>query len=167
MTDITTDLDDVAKMLVDADIIGVSDELDDLAEGWMHIERARATLDVISRDLSNRIGSMLADVDYDPKEGYRLASGEVISHYQPAVQERWQGRALLRNLSTEMVEPETGEVIPVIPLAVLTEILPGVGTDEQTSSKWRTTGLKNLDVNPDDYRSRQWAEPRVKRGPKR
>ena len=167
MTDtIISDLDDVHELLSQA-IPHPHETIDSLAESWLRIEQARATLDVISRDLSNRIGSMLADVDYDPKEGYRLASGEVISHYQPAVQERWQGRALLRNLSTEMVEPETGEVIPVIPLAVLTEILPGVGTDEQSSSKWRTTGLKNLDVNPDDYRSRQWAEPRVKRGPKR
>lgn len=142
-------------------------DLDTLAATWLRLDTARAELDVICRDLSNRVGSMLADVDYNPKDGYRLPNGEIISHYQPAVRERWQGRALLRNLSTPMVDAETGEVIPVIPLDVLTQIVPGVATDEQTSSKWKTTGLKNLDVHPDDYRSREWAEPRVQKGPKR
>lgn len=144
-----------------------ADDLDTLAATWLRLDAARAELDVICRDLSNRLGSMLADVDYNLKDGYRLADGSVISHYQPAVRERWQGRALLRNLSTPMVDAETGEVIPVIPLDVLTQIVPGVATDDATSSKWLTTGLKNLDVNPDDYRSRQWAEPRVQKGPKR
>lgn len=143
------------------------DELDGLAMTWARLDKAKAELDVIVRDLSNRLGSMLADADYDPKQGYRLPNGDIVSHYQPAVRERWQGRALLRNLATTMVEPETGEVIPVIPLAVLCDIVPGVATDDQTSSKWKTTGLKNLDINPDDFRSREWGEPRVQRGPRR
>lgn len=171
MSDIEDDLETVAQLLADAwpmSDLGLDDVgMDTLAEAWVLLEQARANLDVLCRDLSNRVGVILADADYDPKEGYRLSSGTVISHYQPAVQERWQGRALLRNLSSEMVEPATGEVVPAVPLSVLTEILPGVGTDEQTSSKWKTTGLKNIDVNPDDYRTRQWAEPRVKLGPKR
>ena len=74
------------------------------------------------------------------------------------------GRQLLKDLSTRMVDPATGEVLDVVPFSILTQIVPGTGTDELTSSKWGVTGLKNLDVNPDDYRSREWQEPRVRKG---
>ena len=143
------------------------DELDGLAETWLRLDTARVELEQVVRDLALKVGSMLSDADYDPKQGYQLPNGEVVSHYQPSAKERWEGRRLLKDLSTQMVDPATGEVIDVVPFSVLTQIVPGTGSDELTSSKWGTTGLKNLDVDPDRYRSREWQEPRVKKGPKR
>lgn len=167
MDDAGTIVDDLARIRgmlhTDPDV----STLDELAGLWLQLDTALSELSVLHRSLSQQIGSMLADVDYDPKDGYQLPDGQIISHYQPSVRERWQGRALLRNLATEMVEPETGEMIPAVPFTVLADIIPGVGSDDMTSSKWRTTGLKNLDVPIDDYRSREWDEPRVKKGPKR
>lgn len=141
--------------------------LDEKAGLWHRLNTAAAELSVIVRDLALEVGSMLADADYDPKDGYRLPDGTIISHYQPAVKERWQGRKLLRSLSTPMIDPDTGEQLESIPLRVLTDIIPGVASDDATSSRWLTTGLKNLDVDPDDYRTRQWDSPRVKEGPRR
>ena len=159
-----SDLAHIRQLLhADADI----ETLDELAGLWARLNTAAAELSVIVRDLSQRVGSMLSDVDYDPKDGYRLPDGTIVSHYQPAVKERWQGRKLLRTLSTPMIDPDTGEAIESIPLRVLTDIIPGVASDDMTSSKWWTTGLKNIDIEPDDFRSRQWDEPRVKLGAKR
>lgn len=164
MDDLSADLARIRDLLhADPD----PDSLDELAGCWLQLDTALAELSVIVRDLSQQVGSMLADADYDPKDGYQLPDGQIVSHYQPSVKERWQGRALLRNLSTEMVEPATGEMIPAVPFTVLADIIPGVKSDDLTSSKWSVTGLRNLDVNVDDYRSREWAEPRAKKGPKR
>lgn len=140
------------------------DELDGLAATWLRLDTARIELETVCRDLCLKVGSMLADADYDPKQGYRLPNGEVVSHYQPSAKERWQGRRLLRDLSTPMVDPATGELHDVVPFSILTQIVPGTASDELTSSKWGTTGLKNLDVDPNQYRSREFAEPRVKKG---
>lgn len=159
-----SDLAHIRQLLhADPDI----ETLDEKADLWHRLNTAAAELSVLVRDLALEVGSMLADVDYDPKDGYRLPDGTIVSHYQPAVKERWQGRKLLRSLSTPMIDPDTGEQLESIPLRVLTDIIPGVASDDATSSRWLTTGLKNLDVDPDDYRTRQWDEPRVKIGPRR
>ena len=152
-----------ALLHADADIEG----LDEHADLWHRLNTAAAELAVIVHDLTQQVGAMLADTGYDPKDGYRLPDGTIISHYQPAVKERWQGRRLLRALSTSMIDPDTGETVESIPLRVLVDIIPGVADETAVSSKWRTTGLKNLDVDPDDYRTREWGEPRVKIGPRR
>jgi len=161
------DLERVRHLLyADAEL----DDLDETAMLWLRLKQAADELDVLLRELSQDVARRLADLPferYNPKDGYPLPNGEIVSHYQPSVRERWQGRALLRNLSTTMIEPDTGEVIPVVPFDVLTQIIPGTKSDELTSSKWSTTGLKNLDVNPDDYRSREWGEPRTQKGARR
>lgn len=138
-------------------------ELPALADRWLRIRSAARDLAVIERDYANAVGSRLADVEYNRSEGYELPDGTRIRHEQ-ARSERWEGRKLLRTLSTPMVEPSSGELIESIPLKVLADIIPGVGTDDQTSSKWKLTGLRNLDINPDDYRTIEWRAPHAELG---
>ena len=141
-------------------------DLEALAAAWVTARECAAALAVYERDLSVAVADLLSDVDYDPKTGYQLDDGTVIHHRQTA-SEKWRGRALLRHLSTPMIDPDTGEQLEAIPLRVLVDIIAGVADDNATSSRWRTTGLRNLDVDPDMFRTREWQPARTYLGVKR
>ncbi len=139
------------------------DGIDELAARWKRIRDVARILAVVERDYCNAVGDLLADREYSRKDGYPLADGTRIRHEQRTT-EKWQGRRLLRAISTPMVDPSTGEVTEAVPLRVLADIIPGVGTDDQTSSKWKLTGLRNIDVDPDDYRTVEWKPPHAELG---
>lgn len=156
----------VAALAQFDDLDALDLDVDEYGTIWLRLDNARRDLDMIVNDWANATGHRLADIDYDRRVGYTLPNGEIIRHEQSST-ERWQGAQLLRDLGHTMIDPDTGEQIPAIPVAVLEQIVPGVATDRQTSSKWRTTGLSNLGVDPDDYRSREWKPPRAQRGARR
>ena len=138
--------------------------LDELAEVWAMWDELHRTLGVLVRDLSVAVASKLADVDYDPKVGYELPDGTVIHHRQ-SPREKWQGRDVIAALAHDYIDPDTGEVWPAVPVAVLWDVLPAMGEDA-TSARFRTTGLKDHNVDPDRFRSREWEQARTYRGPK-
>lgn len=162
LSDLETAVERLASMPVQGDSI-MSDDLDSLADRWQRIREMSRQLSVIERDYALAVGSILADMEYNRAEGFPLHNGTRIRHEQSKT-ERWQGRRLLRALSTPMVEPSSGEVVESIPLKVLADIIPGVASDDATSSRWRTTGLRNIDINPDDYRETVWGQPRAELG---
>lgn len=141
-------------------------DLDELATVWMALDDARRVLDVIVNDYAVNVGEKLADMPYERKDGYQLPNGELVHHAQRA-SEKWAGRRLLGDLSTMLIDPDTGEQTPAIPTVVLEQIVPGTADDKLTSSRWGITGLVNLGVDPDDYRTREWKRAKVQRGPGR
>jgi len=140
--------------------------LDELAETWLVLEAAAKELSVIVNDLAVNVGLKLSDMPYERKDGYRLPNGELIHHEQRALQ-RWAGRQLLLDLSTWYADTMSGETVQAIPTEVLLDIIPGVATDKLTSSNWRISGLQNVDVDVENYRTREWRQPRAAKGPGR
>ena len=158
-------LADRIRNICDAGVQG--DGLDEVADNWVMLHTAHRELGVLVDDYALAAGTMLSDQEYDLKTGYELPDSTLVHHAQRRSKVQWRGRSLLRHISTEMVEPETGEVTTAIPLSVLCDIIPGVASDESTSSKWLLGGLRNIDVDPDDYRHSEWAPVRVVLGAKR
>ena len=140
--------------------------LDELAETWLTLDDVCRELGVIVNDLAVNVGMKLADMPYERKDGYRLPSGELIHHEQRASQ-RWAGRQLLLDLSTWYADTMSGETVQAIPTEVLLDIIPGVASDKLTSSSWRISGLQNVDVDVENYRTREWKQPRAAKGPGR
>jgi hypothetical protein len=163
----TTDFDTKNLSIAVDDVIEVEHlpehDLDELAERWLALRESHRTLGVIIDAYAIEIGRRLDSIPYVKKDGYQLRCGEII-HHQSAATERWDGTRLLGAISTDMVDPATGEVSAVVPLRVLADIIPGV---RGTSSRWLLAGLKNIDVDPDDFRTREWKPPKAVTGPGR
>lgn len=154
------------QAITEWDVDQLDMDLDELAEAWLTLDEARKQLAVLANDLAVNVGSKLADMPYERKEGYVLPSGQIIHHAQ-ASRVKWKGRQLVVDLSTQLVDPDTGETQYAIPTDVLLDIIPGTATDKLTSSTWRIGGLSNLGVDPDDYRTREWLPPKAQKGPGR
>ena len=140
-------------------------DIETLAERWLQLRQAHRQLGVLINEYETIVGSKLDRLDYDPTEGYEIA-GERIHHSFPST-DRWQGRQLLSDLGIDVVDRDTGEQLRAVPVEVLTQIVPGTGSDELTSSSWSVRGLHNLGVDPTDYRTREWKPPKARYGVKR
>lgn len=160
-------LEDAARYLGKYGAPGnVFDTLDEIGDVWARLHEAHRQLGVLVDEYATTAGRYLADVEYDPKEGYTLPSGVVV-HHATASTDRWEGRRLLTDLSWEMVDPDTGETHQAVPTFVLEQIVPGTASDTLTSSKWGSRGLQNLGIDPDQYRSRDWKQPKLRPGVRR
>ena len=138
----------------------VHDNLDDLAGTWATLKHLSDELAVTVNDYAVAVGSALRDAGIDAKDGYELPSGRRVT-WRAAITEQWAGRRLLRAISTEMIDPATGEVTHAVPLSVLADVIPGVATEDATSSRWLKTGLQNIDVDVDEFRTVTWRQPRA------
>lgn len=154
------DIETLARAIRLLSVSASCDSLDERGTRWARLRCLHRELGVLVDEYCHDLGAQLADTEYVRKDGYRLSDGTVIVHHQSST-ERWQGRKLLRSLSTDMIEPTTGEAMPAVPLATLVEVLPAVDTDDATSSRWKLSGLRNLDIDPEVYRSRDWKPPRA------
>lgn len=126
-------------------------DLNERGERWVRLRELAAELAVLIDEYTVDLGNNLEHETYDRREGWELPDGTRVVHRHPAT-ERWEGRKLLRTLATETIDPDTGETSFTVPLSVLVDILPGVATDDATSSRWKLAGLRNQDINIDDYR---------------
>lgn len=163
-SNLADDITRIGKYATDpSDVI---DTLDELGSIWWTLQAAHAELGVIVRDWANACGRILADVDYDPKDGYQLPNGETV-HHAATSSDKWQGRQLLTDLGAAMVYPETGEQVVAIPVEVLEQIIPGTANDNLTSSRWGARGLQNIGIDPDDYRTREWKPAQIRKGVRR
>jgi hypothetical protein len=163
----TTDFDLKNLTVAVDDVIEVEHlpehDLDMLAERWLSLRDSLRTLSVVVDAYAIEIGKRLEQVPYVKKDGYRLRNGELI-HHQASSTERWDGRKVLGAISTDMIDPTSGEVAAAVPLKVLASVIPGVSG---SSSRWLLAGLRNLDLDPDDFREREWKPAKAQIGPGR
>ena len=140
--------------------------LDELAETWLTLDNAWRELGVIVNELAVNVGLKLSDMPYERKDGYLLPNGERIHHAQSATT-RWEGHQLLTDLASWHVDTGTGETVQAVPVSILYDIIPGTASEKLTSSNWRISGLDAAGINPDEYRTREWKQPRAQKGPGR
>lgn len=134
-----------------------------LAETWEALNYIAATLNTHVREWSTAAAAALDRTDYNRREGFKLGSGSVVHHARSATEE-WDGRGVLSALSEKAVDPDSGELVDVVPVDKLADVLPAI---DGKSSKWRTTGLAVHGVDPDNYRRRRWGAPTIRKGPQR
>lgn len=133
------------------------DALDDLLVLWERLDNVRQTATAVAREASTVAARLI---------GFnRQYEGPVTVHTTSQVSEKSDGRGILMSLVTDMIEPETGEKMLAIPLDVLLDILPAVG-EGQTSSKWKKSGLKNHDIDPEKFIKTEYGPQQVRLGPK-
>ena len=148
------------------------DDWETSAEVWDRLDRIVAELRVMAHSEAVKAGTGLGTVDYNRREGFTLTNGTVI-HHQTTNAEEWKGQRVWRALSTDYVDPATGEMVAAVPLRTLTDTVPGCASDELTSSKWRVTGLREVlgagdrKWQPDEYRTRTPKATVIRRGPGR
>jgi hypothetical protein len=135
------------------------DDRDDLIAAWDRLEQIHRELGVIVRDYATRAGDML-----DGGEYIHPAIGPV--HAAQTKSERWRGYHLVDRLARPLVDTDTGEIVPAVSVRVLRDVLPACGGEDQTSSRWRTTGLRGL-VDVDQYRTVEYGPAMIRRGPRR
>lgn len=165
-------------MSVDVDplfgaILGVEERwrLDDLSRDdvvtlWLDLTHAADVLRDVIKLVADDASGRLLDRD-DPRAVYETPQGETV-HLAPGyAPERWRGREVVQRLG------QPGRIIDshgamtdetVVPVWVLLDVLPGCGEYDQTSSKWRTTGLRRHLPDWRRYRSRDDAPLVIRRG---
>ena len=136
--------------------------LNDLLQEWDAIQEAETMLRERRRRWELAAGSALADVDYDPRQGYDFGGRDTVWHYQPR-SDKWNGEGVLDDICRDLIDPATGEQTTGLTRDVLDQVLPAV-TGGATSSKWKTTALPKRVV--DRRRSSDWKDPVVKLGRK-
>jgi hypothetical protein len=151
---ILIDLEQLGSLV---NIAGMND-VDDVLAIWDAADNLRQTASVLAREAST---AAAAELGFSKQHESEIG----IVHTASQSNTKTDGDAILSKLSTQMVEPESGELMAAIPTNVLREVLPAVGVG-QVSSKWKKAGLKNQDLNPTDFMTTVYAERQVVRGPK-
>jgi hypothetical protein len=159
---------DVAKALV-RNITGIvaddlanadPDDWDDDAglEVWHELDELLSALRIVHR----RVGCNLAD--RLPSEYTHPTVGVV--HWDTESNTTWDGNGILNALGKPMVDQQTGEKdVPAVPVATLRKVLPACGPN-QTSSKWKKTGLRAAGIRPGNYSRTDYGQRVLRRGPK-
>ena len=137
--------------------------LDDLLRQWDTLDEAAGMLRTAIRKWALAAGDALADLEYDPREGYDFGGRKPVHHAQTP-REKWDGNAVLNQLGRLLVDGE-GELIEAVPRSVLDDVLPAVECGK-TSSKWRSRKLTEHGVNLRQVRSRDFDDPTVRLGTK-
>lgn len=140
--------------------------LEETVRTWRTLNEAERILRTVQRAWSHQAAAMLRHSG--EASGYEIDGHPV--HQTRPVRTQWDGYGVLAALRTRMVDPN-GELVDAIPTSVLAEVIPGVIVKKTgqpgTWSNWAVTALRNLDIDPDDYRTREWGPPEMKEGPGR
>lgn len=72
--------------------------------------------------------------------------------------DKWDGPALLRRLTSRLVDPVTGEAVNAIRTEVLDKVLPQASS---ASASWKVTGLQQIGVDPDQFRDKTYGRKTI------
>jgi hypothetical protein len=113
-------------------------DVDASVEVWHRLDRLITDLSILRRDHGIVLGHRI------PDEFTALTrDGTITVHRQTETSHQWDGDGVITDLSTPMIDTETGELTAAIPADVLRKVLPACGPGA-TSSKWNVTALRQV-----------------------
>lgn len=120
-------------------------DLEDAVSAWGLLCEAAQTLAFVRDDLANAIAQAM------PDKRMTLAGVTVEKHAKPPRRTDWDHDALLRYVvDSRVVDHETGEIESA--LEVLKRVYPLKGYNA------RTTELKKLQIDPDEFCRTEWSD---------
>ncbi len=142
-------------------------DLDDVIDTWQALDDLHRTLGVVRDEWANHLAARLAELPgYNKREGITSAEGNTVHHTRDR-RYSWDGRGVLRALGYGMIDTATGELVKAVPVDRLEQCIAGVlnkDGDPAGYSSWRAPALRNLDVDPDAYRTVSREQVTVRRG---
>lgn len=107
------------------------------------LRKIKADLDTLLRDCENDVARLMPE-----KKVYIDGLGEI--ERRTTITRKWESEELLHNICRlALIDQDTGEV-PMDLLHRVTALLKA-SLPVTASLNWRVTGLKDLDIDPDDF----------------
>ena len=133
------------------------DNVDEHVDAWDQLDRLHGDLMVLIRQHSVELAAKLPLEYLHPRAG--------VIHTTTETRVAWDGAGVLEALTENLIDPNTGEIVPAVATTTLSDVIPAAKQGRR-SSKWSISGLRAAGVDPDEYRATSFGDRLLRRGPK-